>query len=50
MLNKFLIASVFLFTGCFSLLAQEKNDDKKLGNPKELIIDSLAVIKEPINP
>jgi len=49
--NKFLIAGVLLFIGCFSLLAQDKNDDKKLGElPKEVIVDSLVEIRKPIDP
>ena len=54
--NKFLIAGVFLFISCFSLLAQDKDDDKKNNNeklselPKEIIVDSLIEIRKPINP
>ena len=49
--NKFLITGVLLFISCFSLLAQDKDDDKKLGElPKEIVIDSLVEIRKPINP
>ncbi len=49
--NKLLIAGVFLFIGCFHLLAQDKKEDKKLGKlPKEVVIDSLIEIRKPINP
>ena len=49
--NKFLITGVLIFISCFSLLAQDKNDDKKLGkSPKEIVIDSIIEIREPINP
>lgn len=47
--NKFLIVSIFTFLFCFSTIAQEKeNKIKKL--PKEVIIDSIIEVKEPINP
>ena len=49
--NKYLIAGVSLFIGCFSLLAQDKNNDKKLEElPQKAVIDSLVEIKKPINP
>lgn len=51
MLNKFLITGLFLFTSCFSLLAQNKDNNKKLGElPKEVVVDSIIEIKHPINP
>ncbi|MDD7886721.1 DUF5683 domain-containing protein [Flavivirga sp. 57AJ16] len=45
--NKFLITSIFAFLFCFSTIAQEK-ERKKL--PKEVVIDSIIEIREPINP
>ncbi len=51
MLNKLLITGIFLFLSCFSLLAQDKDKEEKLGElPKEVVIDSIIKIKEPINP
>ncbi|WP_034044489.1 DUF5683 domain-containing protein [Wocania ichthyoenteri] len=51
MLNKILITIIFLLISCFSLLAQNKDDDKKLGDlPKEVVVDSIIKIKDPINP
>jgi len=49
-LNKFFVISIAAYLFCFSLIAQEKeNDDVKI--PKEVVIDSSAVIKKaPINP
>lgn len=48
--NKLLIAGVFLFIGCFQLLAQDKKEDRKLGDLKEIEVDSVVVIKDPIDP
>ncbi len=49
--NKFLITSVLLFISCFSLLAQDKNNDEKLGEfSKEIVVDSIIKVKKPINP
>ncbi|MCL6296605.1 DUF5683 domain-containing protein [Jejuia spongiicola] len=51
MLNKLPITGIFLFLSCFSLLAQDKDKNKELGElPKEVVIDSIIKIKEPINP
>lgn len=51
MLNKLLITSVFLFLSCFSLWAQNKDDEKKpKGLPDEVKVDSIIKIKNPINP
>ena len=50
MLNKCFIISVTVFLCCFSLLAQEKENDAS-GLPKEVVIDSSLVIKKTtINP
>ena len=48
-LNKFLISSLLIFSCCFSLIAQDK-DSKKKQIPKEVVIDSIIEIREPINP
>lgn len=51
MLNKVLITTVFLFISCVSLLAQNKDNDKKTGRlPEEVLVDSIIKIKNPINP
>ena len=52
MLNKVLITTVFLLISCFSLLAQNKDEDEKLGEqlPKEVVVDSIIKVKNPINP
>lgn len=47
--NKFLIVSVFAFLFCFSTIAQEK-EKKRKKLPKEVVIDSIIEVKEPINP
>ena len=50
MLNKFFIISVAAYLFCFSLIAQEKENDKP-NIPNEVIIDSSLVIKKTtINP
>ena len=48
-LNKFLITSVLAFLCCFSLIAQDKRK-KKQQISKEVVIDSIIEIREPINP
>lgn len=51
--NKHIIAGVFSLLFCFSITAQEKeNEEKKLLEklPKEIIIDEIIEIREPINP
>ena len=49
--NKALITGVFLLISCFSLLAQNKDEEKTIGElPKEVVVDSIIKIKEPINP
>ena len=47
--NKFLILSIFAVLFCFSAIAQEK-EKKRKKLPKEVVIDSIIEIKEPINP
>ncbi len=47
--NKFLIASIFAFLFCFSALAQEK-EKKRKKLPKEVVIDSIIEVRNPINP
>lgn len=47
--NKFLIVSIFAFLFCFSTIAQEK-EKKRKKLPKEVVIDSIIEVKEPINP
>jgi len=47
--NKFLITSLFALFFCFSTIAQEKKT-KKQKPKKEVVLDSLATINEPINP
>lgn len=47
--NKFIIASLFALLFCFSIIGQEKKT-KKQEPKKEVVIDSLANINEPINP
>ena len=47
--NKFLIASIFAFLFCFSTIAQEK-EKKRKKLPKEVVVDSIIEIKDPINP
>lgn len=49
MLNKYLIASLCVLLFCFSTFGQEKKT-KKPKLPKEVIVDSLVQITEPINP
>jgi len=44
--NKVLITGIFTFLFCFFVVGQEK----KTEIPKELVIDSITEIKEPINP
>jgi hypothetical protein len=51
--NKHIIAGIFSLLFCFSITAQEKeNEEKKLLEelPKEIIIDKIIEIREPINP
>ncbi|TGV00316.1 DUF5683 domain-containing protein [Flavivirga abyssicola] len=47
--SKFLIASIFAFLFCFSTIAQEK-EKKRKKLPKEVVIDSIIEVKNPINP
>ncbi|NMH88607.1 DUF5683 domain-containing protein [Flavivirga algicola] len=47
--NKYLIASIFAFLFCFSTPAQEK-EKKRKKLPKEVVIDSIIEIRDPINP
>jgi len=47
--NKFIIASLFALFFCFSTIAQEKKT-KKQKHKKEVVIDTLVNINEPINP
>ena len=47
--NKLFIAGVFSLLFCLCLTAQEKSNKKK-ELPKEIVIDSLVEIKNPINP
>ncbi|MFI1745597.1 DUF5683 domain-containing protein [Thalassobellus sediminis] len=47
--NKFIIASLFALLFCFSIIGQEKKT-KKQKPKKEIVIDSLVTINEPINP
>lgn len=49
MLNKTLIACIFSCLFCLSLLSQEKVNIKT-GLPEEVVVDSLLVVKDPINP
>ncbi len=49
MLNKFLIVSVVAFLCCFYTTAQEK-DAKKEELSEAIVVDSIAEIREPINP
>ena len=48
--NKFLIVSLLSLFFCFSIQGQEKEKKKKLKLPKEVVVDSIVEIKEPINP
>ncbi len=47
--SKFLIVSIFAFLFCFSAIAQEK-EKKRKKLPKEVVIDSIIEIRDPINP
>ena len=49
MLNKYLIISTLTFLSCLCLNAQKK-EPKEETLPKEVVIDSLITITEPINP
>ncbi|WP_346881125.1 DUF5683 domain-containing protein [uncultured Algibacter sp.] len=49
MLNKFIITSLLLFLSCFSLIAQDK-DKKKKPITKDIVIDSITKVSNPINP
>lgn len=48
--NKFLIASLFACFFCFSALGQEKKEKIKKELPKEVFVDSIIEIRDPINP
>ncbi|WOD42724.1 DUF5683 domain-containing protein [Hwangdonia lutea] len=51
MLNKVLITTLFLLISCFSLLAQNKDDEERPKEiPDEVVVDSIIKIKNPINP
>ncbi|AUP78346.1 DUF5683 domain-containing protein [Flavivirga eckloniae] len=47
--NKSLIVSAIAFLFCFSTIAQEK-EKKRKQLPKEVVIDSIIEVKDPINP
>ncbi|MFI1772485.1 DUF5683 domain-containing protein [Thalassobellus citreus] len=47
--NKFILASLFVLLFCFSIIGQEKKT-KKQKPEKEIVIDTLVNINEPINP
>ncbi|GAA3615643.1 DUF5683 domain-containing protein [Flavivirga amylovorans] len=47
--SKYLIASIFAFLFCFSTIAQEK-EKKRKKHSKEIVIDSIIEVKDPINP
>lgn len=46
--NKILITGLFAFLFCFSVVGQDK--EKKPQTPKEVVIDSIIEIRDPINP
>lgn len=48
--NKFLLASLLSVFFCFSILGQEKEKKKKIKLPKEVVVDSIIEIRDPINP
>lgn len=50
MLNKSLILTLLTFLFCFSVFAQEKKTKKKRKLAKEIVVDSIIEIRDPINP
>ncbi len=48
--SKFLIASLLAFLFCFSTVAQERKKKKRKELPKEVVVDSIIEIRDPINP
>lgn len=55
MLNKFIIANIFTFLCCVSLIAQDGSSKKKqvledAEIPEEVVIDSIIKVRTPINP
>lgn len=48
--NKFLITILSSLFFCFSILGQDNEKKKKLKLPKEVVVDSIIEIRDPINP